>query len=161
MFRAEITTLVNEWCDRLESGKYKQGKVFLKHVHNCNVTYCCLGVLMDLLSEKRKDIAVKVVHNKYDGTFFTYNDSRGRVPEKLAHELRMENGSGGFMQEGVYNALTVLNDYGHNFNDIAEIIRKNKFNIFTPFGEQSQIHAEISRRRYDHKSLSDFRRKLH
>ena len=33
------------WIDALRSGKYKQGKSFLKNYDN---TYCCLGVLVEV-----------------------------------------------------------------------------------------------------------------
>lgn len=41
--------LKSRWVEALESGKYKQGKGFLRDI---NDNHCCLGVLCDIISKE-------------------------------------------------------------------------------------------------------------
>lgn len=45
--------LKQEWCDRLRSGKYVQGKGKLKSF-NSTPEYCCLGVLGEILVDQNQ-----------------------------------------------------------------------------------------------------------
>lgn len=123
-----------EWTSALLDGKYKQGKGFL---HEPEIaTFCCLGVLCDLVKDRLYLTAImdesgvmsynddctgfcKTLRDKYDAESFGF-----RVPATLltAEELKMQDYlSGGSVKD--FN-IADLNDAGMKFTRIAELIEK-------------------------------------
>lgn len=49
--RTEIKKL---WVAALKSGKYKQGSMYLRQTYDGVKEYCCLGVLCDIYSKRRR-----------------------------------------------------------------------------------------------------------
>lgn len=105
--------IADEWVKALRSGKYKQGKQFLK----TGEYYCCLGVLCDI---SRLDKWRVIDHSYYLCKNFV-------LPEKVVEWAGMKSSTGSFIDvvDLSRNELTELNDSGKTFNEIADIIEKH------------------------------------
>jgi hypothetical protein len=68
----------DQWADALESGKYKQGSVFLKNEREDNgeTTYCCLGVLRELVDPDRQT-------DDGRASAFVYGSSQGLTKQQI------------------------------------------------------------------------------
>lgn len=108
------------WISALRSGKYKQGRTVLHDpIEN---TYCCLGVLCDLYrKEIGSDKTVKQLRKlKADGK--TPDEVPNEEVVKWA-ELPSANPTPDNYDINVnYYSLAELNDNGHGFSQIADMI---------------------------------------
>ena len=96
-----------KWLEALRSGKYKQGRGFLRIGEN----FCCLGVLHDVTGGNW--------HTK-DGIILT-----GSINQKNSHCGYLV---GTFLQglsKNIARDLATLNDKGSTFSEIADYIEKN------------------------------------
>jgi len=107
-----------KWLHALRSGEYKQGFAAL----HLNDKFCCLGVLCDLHAKETHGEWVK----ENDCDQYSYYGAIAYIPYVVAEwagitEIRpsIQNGI-----SGVYR-LDKLNDDGHNFNSIADLIEKD------------------------------------
>lgn len=100
----------DKWISALRSGQYKQGREFLC----ANDQFCCLGVLCDL---SEIDEFKTKEHRAAE-----YLDQDQHLPEEVMRLTGMVSTHG-----SSYNTpdLTVLNDEGSTFLEIADIIEKN------------------------------------
>jgi hypothetical protein len=132
--------IAKKWVKALRSGKYKQGKSFLKQFNNKGQPkHCCLGVLCELYNDTmkknhKKTISVKCrddSHLDYGYvTFANKDDSLPAVVRKWAG-IKSEMGTFSYT-ERIFKrtkCLADLNDTGKKFSTIADIIEKNVENI--------------------------------
>lgn len=102
-----------KWLEALRSGKYKQGTGALRY----GDAFCCLGVLCDV----SKQGTWLPIDNVYDPDAYRFvtpdgSDARGvlSLPMKewssLGHELS--------------HKLISMNDAGHSFAEIADVIER-------------------------------------
>lgn len=102
--------LKEEWVTALRSGDYEQGKNSLRN----DDSFCCLGVLCDILSKEGI--------GEWQEDLFVYDD--------VAHDVSLSVGSGPGLMELVglkkreQAALVRLNDEGTNFDGIAAVIER-------------------------------------
>jgi hypothetical protein len=98
----------DKWTAALRSGKYKQGKGKLRNFDN---TYCCLGVLCDILPGGRWKDATE--------TASWYEDQNG-------HHMRTTISFSLLSQIDLPDSeqiqLIRMNDAGRSFEDIADYI---------------------------------------
>lgn len=100
--------IAEQWAAELESGKWKQGKGKLRE----GKCFCCIGVLVQLAI--RSGVQVRT---ETGGGYF---DAGGYLP--LMQWSGMRDVAGWLPNE---NMLTVLNDEGKTFPEIAAIIREH------------------------------------
>lgn len=94
------------WVAALRSGKYEQGTEQLCH----NGRHCCLGVLCEIMGAEKVYFEGTVL---YDGL-----EDILPVGVQVLSGLRTRRGD----LHG--KCLTSINDSGHSFEDIAQIIEK-------------------------------------
>lgn len=105
--------IAKKWVKALRSGKYKQGKGFLRTTKN---EYCCLGVLCEIHRTVHKK-------NKWvtkDGVKF-YMQTEAALPKTVMKWANVKRQFGSLSSE---TTLAALNDNGKTFNQIADIIEK-------------------------------------
>lgn len=106
------------WITALESGKYEQTTGVLKD----HVGYCCLGVLCDIsglgtFGESDTEYPVYTLPND--------NFSNCSLPFEVLDWADISDEFGSFDETDSFKTLSVLNDSGKSFTEIAEIIRNN------------------------------------
>lgn len=135
----QVEELVEDWAVALESGAYKQRKGNLCSVaSDGSKTYCCLGVLTELVKEKYQLDIVEIINTDSDILYkWTNPETRtssltsAYVPKSLCEYIGLDEPSGLFPVEGGHNEmLTIINDRGGKFSTIANIIRENKAGLF-------------------------------
>jgi hypothetical protein len=105
------TALREKWVKELLSGKYKQGTGRLRRTNNkdpARDTYCCLGVLCDILNPDGWDL--------YNCHTLKSDDAEYLSEEalKLVGMTRQQQGT-----------LYEMNDNGKTFEEIAAWIKEN------------------------------------
>lgn len=110
------------WVAALRSGKYEQGRGYLK-VGNL---FCCLGVACDIAVKNGVDI--EVTDTSYDGETKV-------MPEVVTAWLGLRNEEGYYETRNDYNLLvgkrlTIDNDDGKTFEEIADIIESEPKGLF-------------------------------
>lgn len=96
--------LAMKWVEALRSGKYEQGKGYLKNPYN---KYCCLGVLCEV--EVIKDYTTLTSKQDDPNTFYP------------GIALRTKNGT----YAGGADNLVDSNDSGLSFEEIADIVERH------------------------------------
>ena len=103
------------WCEALRSGRYAQGRALLRDFFD---NYCCLGVQCEL--ENMPWTQALTEPGWESGNSFNFYN--GRLP--IGHRGMFPVGT--FVQgHGLivqYKSLTVCNDVGMTFSEIADII---------------------------------------
>lgn len=116
----------NRWIAALESGKYLQGKDWLKYEDtNANKQFhCCLGVLCELAIEDNVLEASKLAQgeSKYSLKIHSIDDSTKTLPIKVRDWAEMQSIDGGYIHFK-RQTLAALNDSGKTFKEIAETIK--------------------------------------
>lgn len=108
---AEIAKL---WTDALESGKYKQGRLFLSK----DDAYCCLGVLCEVAI--KNGIALEICE---DRGVKVYDGACAAVPDSILKWSGMRRSDGFIFNDGC--CLANLNDIDRlSFEEIAVVIKK-------------------------------------
>lgn len=100
------------WVKELRSGDWKQTKGYLRRQDAC----CCLGVACELYWEQTGELKPQLSHH---GTY-SYGHERGNLPWEVQCWLGLERASGFHDQD-----LTVLNDSGRSFTEIADVIERH------------------------------------
>lgn len=111
------STIKKQWVDALRSGEYEQTTGTLKDDNG----FCCLGVLCDIyLKEHNKEW----VHhpNTYQ---YSIEDNYEILPLNVSNWAYLGDLDPCFYVDGQKHFLTYLNDNGHDFNRIADLIEKN------------------------------------
>jgi hypothetical protein len=108
-----------QWLEALRSGKYKQGKEWLKIKKGDEWWHCCLGVLCEI-REVEQEVRERT-------TSFCGNASL-LSNEELTSYLGCNGRFKGFKvvgeNEKTYYSLAGLNDAGFSFEGIANVIEK-------------------------------------
>lgn len=117
-----------KWIAALRSGKYQQGRHRLVRKEGSGYSYCCLGVLCEVMGATR-------MNANDDLLLFGYKDTsdEGTIPRALAREVGLDTNPivtvKAFLPKNALSAydanmtLAALNDSGrYNFNEIADII---------------------------------------
>ena len=105
-----------EWADMLDSGIIKQGKNLLENEGK----YCCLGVLCRIV-EKR--VGLKVTEPIEKGRDVLFNDECAYLPAEVIDYTKMHSDDGTIPSRDIN--LSLMNDNGKSFKQIAKIIRTN------------------------------------
>lgn len=122
-----------KWLNALRSGEYSQGKHQLR---DANDNFCCLGVLCDLYLKETDGEWEELVDDStgYNYAIVSYNeDNYGPNSETLTAEVAKWSGLDNSspvveVKNGMHlssSHLTVLNDEGYSFNEIADLIEKS------------------------------------
>jgi hypothetical protein len=110
----------NKWVEALRSGKYEQGSGLLRDTNETVDKFCCLGVLCDI-SEKGEwitDLCGDVCYKVLDEP-----PSSSVLPESIKQWANMISKVGLF-DTSDKGTLTLQNDTGKSFNEIADIIEE-------------------------------------
>ena len=107
-----FSPIQNMWIEALRSGKYKQGRLFLRREGK----YCCLGVAADLLGSK--DLL------------------RSDLTDEEMTQLGLFTPTGGQKDR---LSLAGLNDIGHSFSDIAALLETGVYFEQDKSVETSQV----------------------
>lgn len=137
--------IAKKWVKALRSGKYKQGKGYLKQFNSKNEPrHCCLGVLCELYDQQmkknhKKTLYTEEMEDKFSGTSFVRFDLvDGGLPKVVREWADIINPLGDFIISDIDNqgyiydtkeCLADLNDNGKKFSTIADIIEKNVENL--------------------------------
>lgn len=97
---------IRKWCQALESGKYRQARETLREPGNKRYSYCCIGVLERIESDKP-------FHSECE-----FNDDSDRPGN--GYERCVE-----LLGEGAQSRLISMNDGGVSFMEIADFIRED------------------------------------
>ncbi|MCA2570674.1 hypothetical protein [Microcystis sp. M42BS1] len=108
------------WVEALRSGEYKQGAGKLRDADN---TFCCLGVLCNLHAQEHPDIA------KEQNIGTVYMGRSTLLPREVAEWAEFGRKEKAATPTGAdvctfRGRLSRLNDDGHSFTDIADIIEE-------------------------------------
>ena len=102
-----------EWVEALRSGNYKQTKETLKgELPEGGVGYCCLGVLAEIMGY---ELEVEPYVGDKENTLYNREGPK-HIYEKFEYDME-----GGFV-----DLLTNYNDEVMSFEEIADIIEKEK-----------------------------------
>ena len=120
-----------KWIEALRSGKYEQGRGWLKTQDNITKTeqFCCLGVLCDLHQQVTKtswDIP-HLVGKESSIWSHSYMGLDSFLPSSVQTwaEVTASNPTVLNPVTEDYSSLVYLNDMGTTFSEIADIIEKN------------------------------------
>jgi hypothetical protein len=101
----------DKWTAALRSGEYKQGRGKLRNFDN---TYCCLGVLCDIVRPGKWKEGVR--------SYLTIDDDGYQLTSQwLTSDIIETTGFEPFNQ----GMLANMNDRGIPFNQIADFIEEN------------------------------------
>lgn len=105
-----------KWIDALTSGEYKQGRNQLKKEKDGVTRYCCLGVLCELANKEGV--------GNWTQDNVGYDKTLGVLPVSVMNwaELKSEYGIPFNINNERDLCLTVLNDGGTSFEEIAKLI---------------------------------------
>jgi len=123
--KKQVERNIRRWIKALRSGDYKQGTNSLSY----NGKHCCLGVACEVFKiEKQKCVTsggkeLCVWQYKDDGSL---KWARANLPDKVRQLLGLQN------HDGKYNdfSLIRLNDTGHSFEQIANVIQSQPSGLF-------------------------------
>lgn len=128
--------IAKKWVRALRSGKYKQGKGYLKQLNSKNeARHCCLGVLCELYDQQMKKNHKKTLHSEHvvsieDVEIIRFNKHDVGLPREVREWANMINPLGEFINDkDKVEYLADLNDDGKKFSTIADIIEKNVENL--------------------------------
>ena len=114
--------LRDNWIAALESGEYAQGLSFLRRRRGSADTYCCLGVLCELVGAEFPDDvnAFDYVKLTVDGETIEQHNSE-KFSEKTCSALGLDKE----FADDLANRNDGIGGYHeHSFADIAKILRK-------------------------------------
>ena len=114
-----LTAAQKAWIVALRSGKYKQGKDQLQSGQK----FCCLGVACLVYEEETGNKLMRSASNALMGLDLDFY-------EDVQNWLSLRNPSGKGEKCKRENNLINLNDGGHTFDEIADIIEKNTEDYF-------------------------------
>lgn len=117
----------------LRSGRYKRGRGALHDL--VTDEWCCLGVGCDLYDKAGNEIERlpdedPPLGSKHDCERF--NGKKGTLPREVKEWLGLSDRMGGFrpQKDGDSSSLTMLNDAGVRFAEIADLIESEPAGLF-------------------------------
>ena len=111
------------WVEALRSGKYEQTRGKLK----MDESYCCLGVLCEISGLGK--FSQKVRNGIISFVLPSGEICRSTLPDEVLDWADMSDSLGNFNDSDVYATLSLLNDNGKTFLEIADIIELNIENL--------------------------------
>lgn len=125
----------NKWVKALTSGKYKQGKSFLRKKRGETERFCCLGVLCEL-AVKAKVIPAPELKDQGIYEYIDYNQAG--LPQEVKNWVGLSGEYGEYKVGTVTlagkvledNSLASLNDKGTKFKTIAKLIQNPPEGLF-------------------------------
>lgn len=108
--------IADMWVAELLSGDYIQGTGQLRSNDD---KFCCLGVLCNLHAKMHPELA------EFQNIKNMYFSAYGLLPEKVLYWADMKHTDGGYTLNYETYSLSVANDNGATFQEIAQIIREN------------------------------------
>jgi len=105
------------WIEALRSGEYKQGRGALREWDK----FCCLGVACELYQREVGGLSIEILE-----PFRSYNRLTLTLPEPVKDWLKLNSTSGSYGDR----SLTVDNDSGRTFEEIADIIESEPLGLF-------------------------------
>lgn len=140
--KLQTRELVKDWIAALKSGQYQQGQGKLR---GWDDTYCCLGVLVDLIIDRNwipiVVYAPDVGNSHRDRYLYEYGQSiQGNyVPMSVADYIGMRDNNGRYggwdYTSGGPQYLAEHNDRGMSFEEIAQIIEDHQTELFPILAE--------------------------
>ena len=129
--------IAKKWIKALRSGKYRQGKSWLKQYNSKGQEqHCCLGVLCELYNQSMKKKHKKSLKTRsVDGLsnpgagFVYFGNQSQKLPKVVRQWAGVQTSLGDYFDAGNDFCLANLNDIGRKFNTIANLIEKNMENI--------------------------------
>lgn len=129
--------IAKKWVKALRSGKYKQGKGYLKQFNSKNEPrHCCLGVLCELYNDTMKKnhkktlLTQEMEDNASCTSFIRFDTVDGGLPQAVRKWAGIRKYLGNFfIADDTEECLADLNDSGKKFSTIANIIEKNVENL--------------------------------
>jgi hypothetical protein len=113
------------WVEDLRANVALQGKGTLCSIDSDgNRRYCCLGRLCELaiqhgVAVRAEDYTLPVGHDRHT----LYDDKLGVPPKSVLTWAGFESDQElMFMIDGAKEYVSLYNDYGHDFNQIADLI---------------------------------------
>ena len=96
-----------KWVEALRSGQYKQCNARLKKMTSSSPAYCCLGVLQELVNPNSFELEIVKDTRSSQGAFLDVETSRITC-----------------LFASPQGALSVMNDSGRTFSEIADYIER-------------------------------------
>jgi hypothetical protein len=127
MAKKRLNKNAKAWIAALRSGKFRQATQHLGY----RGAYCCLGVACELAA-KAGVIPARVIENKVYA-YGTDEEGRetGTLPQSVQDWLGLNDASGSYQDKDGKNLdLTVLNDEGVKFKEIADVIESRPQGLF-------------------------------
>lgn len=128
---SNVVTL-DQWCEALESGKYKQGTGSLR----CDDEFCCLGVLADLMEPESwtnigEGDGEALWRGKYQGTLENLFPFTATIPDDCGDNCTCrppidETDDTNVCRVDVQTVLATKNDGGNDFKQIAAWLREHR-----------------------------------
>lgn len=116
-----------KWVRALRSGQYEQGEGTLcrEGTEEENFDrFCCLGVACDLYQREKGDLYIK--NGYYKLKTLSYNDTIDFLPMVVQEWLELKTNEGNYRGTD----LSIQNDKGKTFDQIANVIEKNQKALF-------------------------------
>lgn len=111
------------WVGALRSGKYTQGRHALRETVGDKVTHCCLGVLCELAAEANVVTAEEQAVDDSNVSYAVFGGDSAFLPASVMDWSGVDHPKGGWLGDEC-DTLTGLNDSGHTFAEIADIIEQ-------------------------------------
>ena len=122
---------VKKWVDVLRSGKYKQGRLYLRRADNDR--FCCLGVACDLYRKETGEGEWILGTQSY----YVFENENGNatnvLPSKVKKWLGLSTKGGryGYRRGSADgSSLYECNDTGKSFLEIADIVESKPEGLF-------------------------------
>ena len=127
-----MTEGAKKWIAALRSGEFKQGKDRLR----TDDRFCCLGVACELAARegiidkgKGERMDSGLTRYQYGSYELYYGEGKYQyLPRLVCDWLGLNTSEGGYNQ----TSLTVLNDEGATFEEIAAVIESEPEGLFQP-----------------------------
>ena len=118
------------WVEALRSGKYEQGRNCLHERTQLVDRYCCLGVLCEVAIDKGLNITSGSPRDA--GDLVDYDGAVTYLPESV-YDWATTDDRDPYRRDFVVphplregkQSLSALNDNGHSFKDIADLIEEH------------------------------------
>ena len=118
-------SITKQWIQMLRSGKFTQTKRYLarKEKNNQDYSYCCLGVLCELMIKEtgKKSLKIREIdqHKEYG-----IENVSGVLPKEVKEWSGIKNAAVNYLNsENKPLSLVRDNDSGKSFKQIANIIK--------------------------------------
>lgn len=108
-----------KWLEALRSGKYAQGRKYLRRINDDGDRFCCLGVLCDIIKPSGWGNTAMIYGSSEKIIAYTAGDmsAQGVPPTSFLDEIGLDS--------GIARDLARMNDRGDDFEVIAKAIERD------------------------------------